>query len=123
MFSQAHSLGVLAYASPQVKSSPPRTSARLGFAALGSLVKLILRGVCLLMIGCGYAVLGVSMLLRVLLGGVAIGLLYLGGMRWERVKARSMSAGNWIDRKTLAAVQFLRAPLAPRASAHASANA
>ena len=109
------SLGVLAYASPQVKTSPPRTIWRMAFALARWGVRMTVHGVRLIIIACGYAVLGASILVRLILGGVAIMLLYLGGMRWERVKRRCMRAGNWIDRKTLRAVQFLRAPLASKA--------
>ena len=41
-------------------------------------------------------------------------LLYLGGLRWQRVKSRVMRVANWVDLKTLRAVQFLRAPLASK---------
>jgi len=112
---QCHSLGVLAYASPDVKTSPPRTLARMGFAVARWFGGQIFRAVRLTVLTSGYAVLALSVIVRSLLGAIAMTLLYLGGLRWERVKARSMRVAHWIDRKTLRAVQFLRAPLASRA--------
>ena len=62
-----------------------------------------------------------SVIVRSLLGAIAMTLMYLGGLRWERVKARSMRVANWIDRKTLRAVQFLRAPMASNSDCARSA--
>ena len=105
---QCPSLGVLAYASPDVKTSPPRTIARMCFAALRWAGGELLRCLRLVILGCGYAVLGASFIVRLVLSAVAMTLLFLGGLRWETIKSRTMAVANWVDVKTLRAVEFLR---------------
>lgn len=101
-------LGVLTYASPTVRSSPPRTFSRVFFAALGWGCGVLLRGIRLCIIALGYVVLGAGIALRFAFTLVAMILLFLGGVRWDVVKRRTLHAANSVDAKVLNTMAFVR---------------
>ena len=101
-------LGVLTYAHPGVKLSRPRTAARVVGAALARGFGLILTGLRLVVLGLGYVALGAGIVLRFAFALVAMVLLFLGGLRWEVVKGRTLGAATWVDRKVLATISFVR---------------
>ena len=103
-------LGVLTYASPEVRTHPPRTFLRMFGAAVAWMVGLALAGVRLAILGLGYAVLAAGVVVRLGFGVVAMLLLFIGGLRWDVVKSRTMRVANWVDVRTLRAVQFVRRP-------------
>ena len=103
-------LGVLTYASPGVKTHPPRTFLRMFGAAILWVLRLELMCLRLAILGLGYAVLAAGVVVRLFFGVVAVALLFLGGLRWDVVKSRTMRVANWVDARTLAAVQFVRNP-------------
>jgi hypothetical protein len=75
-----------------------------------------------IMLGCirlailalGYAVLVCGVVVRLGLGVVAMLLLFVGGLRWDIVRRRTMRVANWVDVRTLQAVQFVRNPFIPK---------
>ncbi len=101
-------LGVLTYASPAVRSSPPRTFLRMFFSAVGWAGGVLLRGARLSIIALGYVVLGAGIALRFVFAVVAMILLFLGGVRWDVVKRRTLSGANWVDAKVLNTMAFVR---------------
>ena len=105
-------LGVLTYASPQVRTHPPRTFLRMFGAAMAWVLRQLLMCVRLAILGLGYAVLAMSIGARLAFGVVAMTLLFLGGLRWDVVKGRTMRVANWVDVRTLQAVSFVRRPFA-----------
>ena len=104
------SLGVLTYASPEVRTHPPRTLLRMFGAAVAYVLGLLLTCVRLVILAMGYAVLAASVVVRLGFGVVAMLLLFVGGLRWDVVKSRTMRVANWVDVRTLAAVSFVRNP-------------
>ena len=105
-------LGVLTYASPGVKIHPPRTFLRMFGAAIAWVFGLVLTCVRLVILAMGYAVLAAGVVVRLGFGVVAMLLLFVGGLRWDVVKSRTMRVANWVDVRTLQAVQFVRNPFA-----------
>jgi hypothetical protein len=103
-------IGVLTYASPEVRTHPPRTFLRMFGAAVAHVFGLALRWVRLAILGLGYAVLAAGVVVRLGFGVVAMTLLFVGGLRWDVVKSRTMRVANWVDTRTLRAVQFVRRP-------------
>jgi hypothetical protein len=112
--SPASHLGVLTYASPEVRTSPPRTIVRMIFAALVKALGLLLGGLRLCVVGLGYAVLGAGIAVRFAFAFVAMLLLFVGGLRWDVVKRRTLGGANWVDAKVLNTMGFLRRHLLPR---------
>lgn len=107
-------IGVLTYASPEVRTSPPRTFVRMGFAALRWVLGMLLTCVRLCILGTGYVVLGAGIALRFAFALVAMMLLFVGGLRWEVVKRRTLGAAQWVDVKVLSTMGFFRRHLLPR---------
>jgi hypothetical protein len=103
-------VGVLTYASPEVRTHPPRTFLRMFGAATAWVLRLLLTCVRLVILACGYAVLAAGVVVRLAFGVVAVLLLFVGGLRWDVVKSRTMRVANWVDVRTLQAVQFVRNP-------------
>jgi hypothetical protein len=101
-------LGVLTYASPHVRTSPPRTLLRMLFAALLWTGGKLLTGFRLCIMAAGYAALGASIAVRFAFALVAMILLFLGGLRWEVVKRRTLGGANWVDAKVLNTMGFVR---------------
>ncbi len=101
-------LGVLTYASPHVRTSPPRTFFRMFFAAVGWTGGKLLTGFRLCIMAAGYAVLGAGIALRFAFALVAMILLFLGGLRWDVVKRRTLGGANWVDAKVLNTMAFVR---------------
>ena len=101
-------LGVLPYASPDVRTSPPRTALRMSLAVVRWVLGQLLIVLRYAILAVGYGVLGVSVVVRLALGLVAMMFLYVGGLRWELVKARTLRAAQWVDVKMLRAMRFLR---------------
>lgn len=101
-------LGVLPYASPDVRTSPLRTTRRVLFDAARVLFAVLLLCLRHAVLALGYAVLGVSVIVRLVMSVVAIALLFLGGLRWDIVRGRTLRFANWVDRITLRAVSYLR---------------
>jgi len=107
-------LGTLTYASPEVRTHPPRTALRMiGAAALYVLARL-LAAVRLSIVAIGYVVLGAGIVLRFAFALIAMVLLFLGGVRWDVVKRRTLGAAQWVDVRVLATVAFFRRVLLPR---------
>ena len=104
------SLGVLTYASPEVRTHPSRTFLRMFGAAVACILGMALLGVRLAILGLGYTVLAFGVVVRLAIGVVATLLLFVGGLRWDVVKSRTMRVANWVDVRTLGAVQFVRNP-------------
>ena len=107
-------MGVLDYATPSVRTSPPRRVWRMTLAAAWWCVRRTITLVRLSILGVGYTVLGLGIGLRFTLGIVAMILLFVGGLRWAIVKTRTLRAATWVDRKTLQAVEFVRRRLPAR---------
>ena len=107
-------LGVLTYASPGVRTHPPRTFLRMFAAAVLWVLGLLLGCVRLAILALGSTVLAAGVVVRLCLGVVALLLLFLGGLRWDVVKSRTMRVANWVDARTLAAVQLVRNPFLPK---------
>src|SRR5687767_10723752 len=101
-------LGVLTYASPQVRSSPPRTVLRILLAGLRWAFGKLLLCVRLCTMGAGYAVLAAGIALRFAFAVVAMILLFLGGLRWDVVKRRTLGGAEWVDAKVLNTMAFVR---------------
>jgi hypothetical protein len=103
-------LGVLTYASPEVRTHPPRTFLRMFGAAIAWVLGLLLMCVRLVILALGYTVLAGGVVVRLGFGVVAMLLLFLGGLRWDVVRSRTMRVANWVDVRTLQAVQLVRNP-------------
>jgi hypothetical protein len=101
-------LGVLDYAMPTVRTSPPRSLWRMAATAAWRCVRVLLACVRLSILTLGYATLGAGIVLRFSLGIVAMVLLFVGGMRWSIVQTRTLHIANWVDRKTLEVIERLR---------------
>jgi hypothetical protein len=106
--SPSSSLGVLTYASPQVRSSPPRTAARVIGVALLKLLHALLAAVRYAIVAIGYIVLAASIAIRFALAIVAIVFFILAGVRWDVVKRRTLGTAQWVDVKVLAMIAFFR---------------
>ncbi len=109
-------IGVLTYASPQVRSSPPRTLLRMLVGALGWCLAALFRGIRLIIMLSGYAVLAAGIVLRFAFSALAMILLFLGGVRWQTVKRRTLAAAQWVDAKVLNVMAFFRRRLLPRSA-------
>ena len=101
-------LGVLSYASPTVQTSPPRTIFRMMGAILLWIGGKLLTGFRLCIMAAGYVVLGAGIALRFAFALIAMILLFLGGLRWEVVKRRTLGGANWVDAKVLNTMAFVR---------------
>jgi hypothetical protein len=101
-------LGVLTYAHPGVKISPPRTTMRMIGAALGRGRRLVLAGLRLVVLAVGYAMLGAGIGLRFAFALIAVVLLFVGGLRWDVVKRRTLVTATWVDAKVLDTISFVR---------------
>ena len=101
-------LAVLPYASPHVRTSPPRTVFRMIGAALLWTGGKLLTGFRLCIMGAGYVVLGAGIALRFAFALIAMILLFLGGLRWEVVKRRTLGGAHWVDAKVLNTMAFVR---------------
>ena len=106
--SPASSLAVLTYASPQVRSSPPRTALRMIGAAIVKGLWTLLTALRLCIVALGYAVLAASIAVRFALALVALFLFVIGGLRWDVVKRRTLRTAHWVDVKVLAMIAFFR---------------
>jgi hypothetical protein len=104
------SLGVLTYASPQVRSSPPRTALRVIGAALLKLLRALLAAIRFAIVAIGYTVLAASIAIRFALAIVAIVFFVLGGVRWDVVRRRTLGTARWVDVKVLAMIAFFHRP-------------
>ena len=113
-------LGILAYASPTVRTSRPRTLLRMFFATAGKALLTLLAGIRLCIIGLGYAVLAASVAVRFALALVALVLFVIGGLRWDVVKRRTLGAAQWVDVKVLGVIGFFRDLATPRVSTSAA---
>ena len=107
---------VLSYASPNVRSSPPRTFFRMFVAALFWCGGKLLTALRFVITSSGYAVLGTGIALRFAFSVVAMILLFLGGLRWEMVKRRTLCSAQWVDAKVLNAAAFFRRRLLSRSA-------
>jgi hypothetical protein len=90
------------------------------FATAGKALLTFLVGVRLLIIGLGYAVLAAGIAVRFALALVALVLFFIGGVRWESVKRRTLGAAQWVDAKVLGTIALFRrltTPGAPSAAA------
>ena len=105
---QAEPLPVLPYKSPEVPTLPPRTWLRMFFAGIKCVVAKIFLCIRLVILALGHAVLAASVVLRLAFSLIAIILLFVGGLRWETIKSRTLRAADWVDVKTLQAVRLLR---------------
>src|SRR5688572_3657079 len=94
-------VGILAYATPVVRTAPPRSFLRLFAAAIARGIGLLLTSLRLSILGLGYVMLGAGIALRFGFGIIAMCLLFTGGVRWSTVKTRTLRAADWVDRKTL----------------------
>lgn len=101
-------IGVLTYASPDVRTSPRRTILRSGFAALRWTCGVLLTGVRLCVMASGYLVWGAGIALRFAFSLVAMILLFVGGIRWDVVKRRTLGGANRVDAKVLSTIAFFR---------------
>ena len=101
-------LGVLTYAHPGVKISPPRTAMRMIGAALMRGLRLVLASLRLVVLALGYAMLGAGIALRFAFALIAVVLLFLGGLRWDVVKRRTLATATWVDGQVLDAISFVR---------------
>ena len=101
-------LGVLTYASPDVRTSPPRTLLRTLLAALRWVGGRMLLALRLCVLASGYAVLGAGIALRFAFSLVAMVLLFVGGLRWDVVKRRTLGGATWVDAKVLGSMAFVR---------------
>jgi hypothetical protein len=101
-------IGVLTYASPHVRSSPPRTALRVIGAALLKMLRGLLAAVRYAIVAIGYAVLAASIVVRFALAIVALVFFILGGLRWDAVKRRTLGTAQWVDVKILAMIAFFR---------------
>jgi hypothetical protein len=101
-------IGVLTYASPQVRSLPPRTALRVIGAALLKMLRGLLAAVRYAIVAIGYAVLAASIVVRFALAIVALVFFILGGLRWDAVKRRTLGTAQWVDVKILAMIAFFR---------------
>jgi hypothetical protein len=99
---------VLPYASPTVRTAPPRTFLRMWLAFAGWVIGRLLACVRIALVALGYATLGAGVVLHRCLAIIAALLFFLGGMRWDAIKARTLRAAQWVDARTLATIQFLR---------------
>ena len=109
-------VGTLTYASPDVRTSPPRTALRMIGAALLRGLGIVLTTLRLLIAGLGYAVLGAGVALRFVFTLVAMILLFVGGLRWDVVKRRTLVAANWVDARVLGTLGLLRRVLRLRST-------
>ncbi len=73
----------LPYAEPGVRTAPPRTLLRVIGRWLWNGVRLVTRLVQMTLLGLGYLVLAVAILIRSVLVGVAASLLFAGRLRWN----------------------------------------
>lgn len=101
-------LSVLTYASPDVRTSPPRTVIRMLLAALGWVCGILLTAIRLCIMALGYIVLGAGIALRFVFALVAMILLFLGGIRWDDVKRRTLGGAQWVDARVLNTMGFVR---------------
>ena len=101
-------IGVLTYASPHVRSSPPRTAIRVTGAALLTTLRGLLAAVRYAIVAIGYAVLAASIAVRFALAIVAIVFFVIAGVRWDVVKRRTLGTAQWVDVKVLAMIAFFR---------------
>ena len=101
-------LGVLTYAPPSVRTSPPRTVLRMCFAIVRWICARRVQVIRLCIVGLGYAVLGAGIALRFAFAFVAMVLLFVGGLRWDVVKRRTLGGANWVDAKVLNSMAFVR---------------
>ena len=101
-------LGTLSYASPTVRTSPPRTVFRMIVAALLWTGGKLLTGFRLCIMTAGYVVLCAGIALRFAFALIAMILLFLGGLRWETVKLLTLGGANWVDAKVLNTIAFVR---------------
>lgn len=114
--SPASTLGTLTYASPDVHTSPPHTGLRMVAAAMLALFRALLACVKLCVVALGYTVLAAGIALRFVFALIAMILLFLGGLRWDVVKRRTLRTAEWVDVKVLATVGFFRRHLFPRSA-------
>ena len=115
-------LGVLPYASPNVRTSPPRTVFRMLLAALVWTGGKLLTGFRLCIVAAGYIVLGAGIALRFVFALIAMILLFVGGLRWEVVKRRTLGGANWVDAKVLNTMSFVRRQIDRLPPHHANAT-
>ncbi|HEV2294586.1 MAG TPA: hypothetical protein VGR35_12085 [Tepidisphaeraceae bacterium] len=108
MTAASHEHGVLSYASPDVRTSPPRTVLRIVLAVMKWACGGVLTALRLCVMGLGYAVLGAGIVLRFAFAVIAMILLFLGGLRWEIVKRRTLGGAHWVDAKVLNTMSFVR---------------
>jgi len=101
-------IGVLTYASPQVHSSPPRTTLRMIGAGLFKTLGAVIAVVRFAIVGIGYAILAASIAVRFVLAIVAIVFFVIAGVRWDIVKRRTLGTAQWVDVKVLAMIAFFR---------------
>ena len=101
-------LGVLTYASPHVRSSPPRTALRVMGAAILTTLRALRAAVRFAIIAIGYAVLAASIAVRFALAILAIVFFVIAGVRWDVVKRRTLGTAQWVDVKVLAMIAFFR---------------
>jgi hypothetical protein len=106
--SPTSSIGVLTYASPHVRSSPPRTALRVIGATLLKVLRALLAAVRLCIIAIGYVALAASIVVRFALAIVALVFFILGGVRWDVVKRRTLGTAQWVDVKVLGMIAFFR---------------
>ena len=114
--SPSSSLGVLTYASPTVRTSPPRTTLRMVMAVVGKALLALLVGVQWCVVGLGYGVLAAGIALRFALALVALVLFFVGGVRWDVIKRRTLGAAQWVDVKVLSTMSLFRRLTTPRAA-------
>jgi len=84
------------------------------FAAVRWCFRVVLTTVRYGVMALGYAVLGAGIALRFAFSLVAMILLFLGGIRWEVVKRRTLGGAQWVDVKVLNTMAFFRRRLLPR---------
>ena len=101
-------IGVLTYASPHVRSSPPRTALRVIGAALLKTLRGLVSAVRYAIVAIGYAVLAASIVVRFALAILAIVFFVIAGVRWDVVKRRTLGTAHWVDVKVLTMIAFFR---------------
>jgi hypothetical protein len=84
------------------------------FATAGKALLTLLVGIRLCIVGLGYAVLAAGIAVRFLFALVAIALFFIGGLRWDVVKRRTLGAAQWVDVKVLGTMALFRRLTAPR---------
>jgi hypothetical protein len=86
------------------------------FAAIGKALVALLVAVRWCVVGLGYAVLAAGIAVRFALALVALVLFFIGGVRWDVIKRRTLGAAQWVDVKVLNTMSLFRRLTTPRAA-------